>query len=90
MKKITTTKIILFSTLIFCAILELVIIAAWVLWDRTDAAGLAGVVAAPAAVVIGFYEWKAKCENLSKYQSISPCITKGGVIDPTEYSNLEE
>lgn len=69
MKKWTTTKIVLFLTLLFCAILEVVIIVAWIKLDRYDAAALAGVIAAPASVIIGFYEWKAKCENVSKYGS---------------------
>ena len=67
MRKLTTTKRILYGTLIVCGIFIAIIIAAWVIWDRTDAAGLAGVIAAPAAVVIGFYEWKAKAENMAKY-----------------------
>lgn len=67
MRKLTTTKRILYGTLIVCGIFIAIIIVAWVIWDRTDAAGLAGVIAAPAAVVIGFYEWKAKAENMAKY-----------------------
>ena len=67
MKKTSTTKLVLYSTLIVCGVYLAVIIAAWVIWDRTDAAGLAGVIAAPAATAIGFYCWKAKAENLSKY-----------------------
>lgn len=67
MRKLTTTKRILYGTLIVCGIFIAIIIAAWVIWDRTDAAGLAGVISAPAAVVIGFYEWKAKAENMAKY-----------------------
>lgn len=67
MRKLTTTKRILYGTLIVCGIFIAIIIAAWVILDRTDAAGLAGVIAAPAAVVIGFYEWKAKAENMAKY-----------------------
>lgn len=67
MRKLTTTKRILYGTLIVCGIFIAIIIAAWAIWDRTDAAGLAGVIAAPAAVVIGFYEWKAKAENMAKY-----------------------
>lgn len=66
MKKLCTTKKILYGTLIVCFVFLAVIIAAWVIWDRTDATGIAGVVAAPAAVVIGFYEWKAKAENMVK------------------------
>ena len=67
MRKLTTTKRILYGTLSVCGIFLAIIIAAWVIWDRTDAAGLAGVRAAPASVVIGFYEWKAKAENMAKY-----------------------
>ena len=66
-RSISTTKRVLYGTLIVCGLFIMVIIAAWVIWDRTDAAGLAGMIAAPAAVVIGFYEWKAKAENLAKY-----------------------
>ena len=65
-RRLTTTKRILYGTLIVCAIYMAVIIAAWVILDRTDATGLAAVVAGPAAVIIGFYEWKAKAENLIK------------------------
>lgn len=61
-RRLTTTKRILYGTLIVCAIYMAIIIAAWVIWDRTDAA----VVAGPAAVIIGFYEWKAKAENMLK------------------------
>lgn len=67
MKKMTTTKRVLLFVLLFCAILEIVIVFSWVFLDRMDAAGLAGVIASPAAVVIGFYEWKAKAENIAKY-----------------------
>lgn len=79
-KKLTTTKLVLFATLIFCAILELAIVIAWIAGDKCDAAGLAGVVAAPASVVIGFYEWKAKAENLSKY---------GCKIDESQQNNAQ-
>lgn len=66
-RKMTTTKKVLLFTLLACCILEFVIIGAWVLFDKEDAPTLAGVIASPAAIVIGFYEWKAKCENMSKY-----------------------
>lgn len=69
MKKITTTKLVLMLTLLFCGILEALIVISWILLDKEGAASLAGVVAAPASVVIGFYEWKAKNENISKYGS---------------------
>lgn len=67
MKKLTTSKRILYGTLIVCAIYIAVIIVIWAIWNREDAAGLAGVIAAPAATVIGFYSWKARAENLHKY-----------------------
>ena len=67
MKKITTTKLVLMLTLLFCGILEALIVVSWIFLDKEGAAALAGVVAAPASVVIGFYEWKAKNENISKY-----------------------
>lgn len=63
----TTSKIVLFATLIVWAIWITAIIVIWAIWDRSDAAGLAGAVTVVAAVVIGFYEWKAKAENLAKY-----------------------
>ena len=66
-KRLSTTKRILYGTLIVSGVFLAIIIFAWVIFDRTDAEGLAGVVGAPAAVVIGFYEWKAKAENLAKY-----------------------
>lgn len=71
MKKITTTKLVLMLTLLFCGILEALIVISWIFLDKEGAASLAGVVAAPASVVIGFYEWKAKNENISKYGSQS-------------------
>lgn len=66
-KRLSTTKRVLYGTLIVSGVFLAIIIFAWVIFDRTDAAGLAGVVCAPTAVVIGFYEWKAKAENLAKY-----------------------
>ena len=67
MRRLSTSKRVLYATLIICGIFLSIIILAWVIWDRTDAAGLAGVIVAPAATTIGFYCWKAKAENLSKY-----------------------
>ena len=66
-KRLSTTKRILYGTLIVSGVFLAIIILAWVIFDRTDAAGIAGVVCAPAAGVIGVYEWKAKAENLAKY-----------------------
>lgn len=66
-EKLTTSKKVLFATLIIWAIWITAIIAVWAIFDRSDAAGLAGAITVVAAVVIGFYEWKAKAENLAKY-----------------------
>ena len=66
-EKLTTSKKVLFATLVIWAIWITAIIAVWAIFDRTDAAGLAGAITVVAAVVIGFYEWKAKAENLAKY-----------------------
>lgn len=66
-EKLTTSKKVLFATLIIWAIWITAIIAVWAIFDRSDAAGLAGAITVIAAVVIGFYEWKAKAENLAKY-----------------------
>ena len=41
--------------------------------------GLAGVVTGLAGIVVGFYEWKARAENLAKYgmkEKISMCSTE--------------
>lgn len=65
--KLTTSKQVLFSTLIIWAIWVSVIIAVWAIWGREGAGELVAGVTVVAAVVIGFYEWKAKAENLAKY-----------------------
>ena len=66
-EKLTTSKKVLFATLVIWAIWITAIIAVWAIFARSDAAGLAGAITVVAAVVIGFYEWKAKAENLAKY-----------------------
>lgn len=66
--KRTTSKILLFASCVYSFILVLFVVLAWVIWDRTDAAGLAGVVISPAVTAIGFYSWKAKAENMIKLQ----------------------
>ena len=79
MKKLSTTKKVLFGTLIVCGILLVTIVVAWILLARSDAAGLAGVVTGLARIVVGFYEWKARAENLAKYgmkEKISMCSTE--------------
>ena len=77
MKKLSTTKKVLFGTLVVCGILLVTIVVAWILLDRSDAAGL--VVTGLAGIVVGFYEWKARAENLAKYgmkEKISMCSTE--------------
>lgn len=83
MRKLSTSKRILYGTLIICAIYIAIIITVWAIWDRADAAGLAGVIAAPAATVIGFYSWKARAENLQKYGQ-GDKITMSGSEDYSE------
>ena len=76
MKKLCATKKVLFGTLIVCGILLVAIVVAWIVLDRSDAAGMAGVVTGLAGIVVGFYEWKARAENLAKYgmkEKISMC-----------------
>jgi len=68
--KLCASKKVLFGTLIYCAVMFVVIVIVWAVFDRTDATGLAGIVAAPAAIAIGFYEWKAKAENLKKLEAL--------------------
>ena len=69
--KLCTSKKVLFGTLIYSAVMFVVIVIVWAIFDRTDATGLAGIIAAPAAIAIGFYEWKAKAENLKKLEQLS-------------------
>src|SRR5574344_568107 len=54
MKKLCTTKKVLFGTLIVCGILLVTIVVAWILLDRSDAVGLAGVVTGLAGIVVAF------------------------------------
>lgn len=90
MKKITTTKLVLMLTLLFCGILEALIVISWIFLDKEGAASLAGVVAAPASVVIGFYEWKAKNENISKYGTQTDSANNEGQIPVTIVYDDEE
>ena len=66
-EKLTTSKAALRYGLIVCSVWMTWIIIVWTVFDRADAAGMLGAVAAIAAVIFGFYEWKAKAENLAKY-----------------------
>ena len=68
-RKIETSKKVLAAVLIVCFAMAGVVLYGWLRYDRTDAAGLAGVILAPAATAIGFYEWKARRENEIKLKS---------------------
>lgn len=65
-RKKETSKVVLAAVLIVCFVFTGIIICGWLVLDRTDAAGLAGAILAPAATAIGFYAWKAKAENQIK------------------------
>ena len=67
-RKKETSKVVLAVVLIVCFVFTGIIIYGWLVLDRTDAAGLAGVILAPAATALGFYSWKAKAENEIKLQ----------------------
>ncbi len=67
-RKKETSKVVLAVVLIVCFIFTGIVIYGWLKHDRTDAAGLAGVILAPAATALGFYSWKAKAENEIKLQ----------------------
>lgn len=67
-RKKETSKVVLAVVLIVCFVFTGIIIYGWLVLDRTDAAGLAGVVLTPAATALGFYSWKAKAENEIKLQ----------------------
>ena len=66
MGKLSTSKLLLFIVCVVSFVLLTVVVLAWVIWDKTDATGLAGVVISPSVAVIGFYTWKAKAENMIK------------------------
>jgi hypothetical protein len=60
-----TSKKVLKYALVFCAIWGVVVLVGW-FSGLEDAPTMAGVPAGVAAIVIGFYEWKAKAENMLK------------------------
>lgn len=76
-RKRETSKVVLTVVLVVCFIFTGIIIYGWLLWDRADAAGLAGVILAPAATALGFYSWKAKAENEIKLQKRYGDFKKG-------------
>ena len=67
-KRRETSKVVLAAVLVVCFAMTGIVLFGWLKYDRTDAAGLAGVILAPAATAIGFYAWKAKAENEIKLQ----------------------
>lgn len=79
--KRTTSKWLLLGACLYSFILLFFIVLAWIIWDRADAAGLAGVVIAPAVTAIGFYSWKAKAENVLKLQKQGLKITMEDIDD---------
>lgn len=74
-KRNTTSKNLLLFSCLYSFFLLFVVVLAWIMWDRADAAGLAAVVISPAATAIGFYYWKAKAENVLKLQKKGLKIT---------------
>lgn len=72
-KKVETSKILLLIVCTISLILVGLVMYGWLVNDRADATGLAGVVIAPAVTVIGFYSWKAKNENLIKIREYMKC-----------------
>ena len=80
-KQRETSKILLFFSCVFSFALLFAVVLAWIILDRTDAAGLAGVVVSPAVTSIGFYSWKAKAENVLKLQKHGLKITMEDIED---------
>lgn len=74
-KKRETSKTMLMWACVYSFVLVFVVVLAWAIWDRADAAGLAGVVISPAITAIGFYTWKAKTENAVKLKKSGINIT---------------
>lgn len=66
MKKTTTTKIVLYSVLIFCGIFMSLVMYGWLVLAREGAAELAGVIAGIVTIIVTGYVWKAKAENMIK------------------------
>ena len=64
-----TSKQMLFWVLIYCGVALTVILIMWAC-GTAGAPAMASIYSAPAAVVIGFYEWKARGENLMKVKEL--------------------
>ena len=69
-RKREASKIILAAVLIVCFTMVGIVLYGWLVYDRADAAALAGVLITPATTAIGFYSWKAKAENQIKLRKL--------------------
>lgn len=66
-EKLSFTKIIL--ALIMFSYFVGVVFGVWICkTDSTQYTTLAALIGTPTATAIGFYAWKAKCENVLKYK----------------------
>lgn len=61
-----TSKFVLGCVLGFCGLFALAILVGWFM-GKEDATGLLAAISAPAGTALGYYYWKAKNENMSKY-----------------------
>ena len=69
MKRAETSKVILLFTDILCVIITIIsIIAVFVLKDTSPLMYLIPGIFGLTATSHGFYYWKAKAENIAKYQ----------------------
>ncbi len=66
MKGRETSKFVLGCVLGVCGLFALAILVGWFM-GKEDATGLMAAICAPAGTALGYYYWKAKNENLSKY-----------------------
>lgn len=69
-RKIETSKAVLVVVLVVSFIFASVVLVGWLVFDRSDASSLMGVILAPVATVIGFYTWKSRKENEIKLKKI--------------------
>jgi hypothetical protein len=65
-KKPETSKLVLGAVLAFCGAFALAILVGW-FTGKEDATGLLAAICVPAGTALGYYYWKAKNENISKY-----------------------
>lgn len=66
-KRRETSKTILGSVLIFCGALIVAVVVGWFM-KLPDAPEIIATFATIGSVVVGFYLWKAKAENIVKIQ----------------------